>query len=158
VAGPLLLHFDPSLHLSVEETGCFCMLRDVLCQAYFHLPLLDLSQPPSATFQISRPYLTFPTPFSCFLTSSSSFAEWVKTNEPKTLTYSVMTRPSSKSATNPKEKKSNQVLMFERYADLEGFGVHGNSKEFKGMLCVLTFSSPSPLSFSPRPVHFALRS
>ena len=51
------------------------------------------------------------------------FCDWVETNEPTTYTYCVMTRP----------KAPNEVLLFERYADLQALGVHGTTKEFKAM-------------------------
>ena len=56
----------------------------------------------------------------------SKYAAWVKDNEPDTLTYSVMVRP-------PK-KGSNEIIMFERYANPEAIAQHGGKKEFKAML------------------------
>jgi len=51
------------------------------------------------------------------------FCDWVNENEAGTLTYCVMTSPSS----------PTEVLMFERYKDLAALGVHGKSAEFKAM-------------------------
>jgi quinol monooxygenase YgiN len=51
------------------------------------------------------------------------FCDWVRDNEPGTLTYTVMTRP----------KAPNEVLMFERYLDLAALGRHGKTAEFKAM-------------------------
>jgi quinol monooxygenase YgiN len=56
---------------------------------------------------------------------SSEFCLWVHANEPNVLTYSVMTRPESKNGT--------EVVMYERYKDMEAFKGHGGSKEFKAM-------------------------
>ena len=53
------------------------------------------------------------------------FCEWVRENEPGVLTYTVMTRPDS--------KQSTEVVMYERYRDLDSFKGHGSSKEFKAM-------------------------
>jgi hypothetical protein len=57
---------------------------------------------------------------------NSDFAAWVKANEPGTLSYLLLARPAS--------KKSNQLIMFERYDGVKSLGVHGGGKEFKGML------------------------
>jgi hypothetical protein len=57
---------------------------------------------------------------------TSDFAAWVKANEPGTLSYLLLARPAS--------KKSNQLIMFERYDGVKSLGVHGGGKEFKGML------------------------
>ncbi|KIX10522.1 uncharacterized protein Z518_01605 [Rhinocladiella mackenziei CBS 650.93] len=51
------------------------------------------------------------------------FCDWVEANEAGTLTYCVMTRP----------KAPNEVLLFERYLNLQALGVHGKTKEFKAM-------------------------
>ena len=50
-----------------------------------------------------------------------SFAEWVKENEPDVLTYSLMIRP----------KAPNEILMFERFRDVNALAGHGSSKRFK---------------------------
>lgn len=55
---------------------------------------------------------------------NSKFCDWVEANEPTTFTYCVMIRPNV----------PNEVLMFERYKDLPGLGVHGKSQAFKDML------------------------
>lgn len=55
---------------------------------------------------------------------ASTFAEWVKVNEPGVLTYSIMTRP----------KAPEEILFFERYDSLEALGRHGSTGQFKAML------------------------
>ncbi|RVX69353.1 hypothetical protein B0A52_06948 [Exophiala mesophila] len=52
-----------------------------------------------------------------------NYCNWVRDNEPTTLTYCVLTRP----------KAPNEVLLFERYQDLAAIGAHGKTKEFKNM-------------------------
>ncbi len=61
----------------------------------------------------------------CFLTHSSrSYASKVKLDEPNVLTYCVLTRP----------KAPSEILIFERYADVEALKAHFSSKGLREML------------------------
>ncbi|EXJ79760.1 hypothetical protein A1O3_08043 [Capronia epimyces CBS 606.96] len=51
------------------------------------------------------------------------YCSWVESNELTTLTYSVLTRPDA----------PNEVLMFERYKDLQALGEHSKTAQFRAM-------------------------
>lgn len=51
------------------------------------------------------------------------FIDWLKDNEPDTLSYTIFTRP----------KAPNEVLVFERYNSVSAFEGHRRSKVFRTM-------------------------